>query len=61
MIYLLCYSGATIPALIAGQLSHTFALPQITIGYGVLALIATVFTVSAARHPRTDATSRPDE
>lgn len=49
MIYLLCYSGATIPALIAGQLSHTFSLPQIAFGYGALALVATLFTVIAAR------------
>jgi MFS family permease len=47
IIYLLCYSSATIPALIAGQLSNTFALPQIALGYGGLALVATVFTVLA--------------
>lgn len=50
-IYLLCYSGATIPALIAGQLSNTFSLPQIVLGYGGLALVATLFTVLAARNP----------
>jgi MFS family permease len=55
-IYLLCYSGATIPALIAGQLSNTFSLPQIALGYGSLALIATLFTVIAARNPHTDTT-----
>jgi hypothetical protein len=46
-IYLLSYSGATIPALIAGRLSNTFPLPQIALGYGALALVATVFTVIA--------------
>jgi MFS family permease len=56
VIYLLSYSGATIPALIAGQLSNTFSLPQIALGYGALALIATLFTVIAAHDPRTDAT-----
>ncbi|MCO1660543.1 hypothetical protein [Pseudonocardia humida] len=56
VIYLLSYSGATIPALIAGQLSNTFSLPQIALGYGAPALIATVFTVIAAHNPRTDAT-----
>jgi MFS family permease len=56
VIYLLSYSGATIPALIAGQLSNTFSLPQIALGYGALALIATLFTVIAAHNPRTDAT-----
>lgn len=56
VIYLLSYSGATVPALIAGQLSNTFSLPQIALGYGALALIATVFTVIAAHNPRTGAT-----
>lgn len=53
VIYLLSYSGSTIPALIAGQLSGTFSLQQIAFGYGGLALVATVFTVLAARNPRT--------
>ena len=53
-IYLLCYSSAAIPALISGQLSNTFSLSQIALGYGALALIATVFTVLAARNPHTD-------
>ncbi|SCF09073.1 Predicted arabinose efflux permease, MFS family [Micromonospora purpureochromogenes] len=44
VIYLLCYSSATIPALLAGQLSHALSLPQIALGYGALALIATLFT-----------------
>jgi MFS family permease len=56
VIYLLSYSGATIPALIAGQLSNTFSLPQIALGYGALALVATLFTVIAARNPHIDAT-----
>ena len=58
VIYLLSYSGATIPALIAGQLSNTFSLSQIALGYGALALIATLFTVIAAHNPRSDATGR---
>ena len=57
VIYLLSYSGATIPALIAGQLSSTFSLPQIALGYGALALVATLFTVIAAHNPRADATA----
>lgn len=55
VIYLLSYSGATIPALIAGQLSNTFSLPQIAIGYGALALVATLFTAIGAQNPSTEA------
>ncbi|MFI5692360.1 MFS transporter [Kribbella sp. NPDC051586] len=53
VVYLLSYSGATIPSLISAQLTNTFALPQIALGYGGLALITTVFTVLAARNPHT--------
>jgi MFS family permease len=53
-IYLLCYSGATFPSLISGELSKTFSLPQIALGYGGLALVVTMFTVFAARDPHTD-------
>lgn len=51
VLYLLSYSGATFPSLLSGQLSRTFSLPQIALGYGVLALIATLFTAIAARGP----------
>jgi MFS family permease len=51
VIYLISYSGATIPALIAGQLSGAFSVPQLALGYGILALAATVYTVLAARNP----------
>lgn len=61
VIYLLSYSGATIPSLISGQLSKTFSLPQIALGYGALAVIATLYTVIAAPSPHTARTSRPDE
>jgi MFS family permease len=52
VVYLLSYSGATIPALIAGDLTSTYTLPQITDGYGGLALAATLLTVLGARGPR---------
>ncbi|TCN26470.1 putative MFS family arabinose efflux permease [Kribbella orskensis] len=55
-IYLISYSGAAFPSLISGQLSNTFSLPQITLGYGGLALVATLFTVIAARNPHTETT-----
>jgi hypothetical protein len=61
VVYLLSYSGATILSLVSGQLSNTFSLPQIAVGYGALALIGTLFTVIAARNPHTDTTSQPDE
>jgi MFS family permease len=61
VVYLLSYSGATIPSLISGRFSQTFSLPQIALGYGALALIATLLTVIAARNPHTDTSSRPDE
>jgi MFS family permease len=51
VVYLFSYCGATIPALVAGRLSTTFSLPQIAVGYGALALVATVYTVVAARDP----------
>jgi len=54
VVYLISYSGATIPALIAGRLSGTFSLPQLVLGYGGLALAATLLTVIAARNPRDD-------
>jgi MFS family permease len=55
-IYLVCYSGATFPSLISGELSNTFSLPQIALGYGGLALVATLFTVIGARNPHTETT-----
>src|SRR5262249_54406689 len=49
VIYHLSHTAATIPALIAGRLSGTFSLPQIALGYGALALVASLFTVIRAR------------
>ncbi|WP_308011888.1 hypothetical protein [Actinacidiphila acidipaludis] len=57
VVYLLSYSGATIPSLISGRLSTTFSVPKIAAGYGALALVATLFTVIAARDPGTDTTT----
>ena len=50
-IYLLSYTGAAVPSLIAGQLSHTLTMTEIALGYGGLALAATLITVIAARNP----------
>ncbi len=58
VVYLICYSAAAFPSLVAGQLSNTFSLPRIALGYGALALVATLFTVLAARNPNTGQTHR---
>jgi hypothetical protein len=57
VIYLISYSGATIPALIAGQLSNTFSLPQIALGYGALSLVRPR-TPSSAHAASLDTTGR---
>jgi MFS family permease len=59
-IYLICYSAAAFPSLLAGQLSTTYSLPQIAVGYGALAFVATLFTVVAARNPHTDVVRAAD-
>lgn len=51
VIYLISYSGATIPALVAGQLSNVLSLSQIVLGYGAFAVLATVWTLLGARNP----------
>jgi MFS family permease len=50
-IYLIAYSGAAIPGLIAGQLSRSMSLFEIALGYGALAGIACLVTLAAARNP----------
>ena len=50
-VYLLSYTGAAIPSLVSGQLSHSFSLFQITVGYATLAAVATVVTLVAAHNP----------
>ncbi|MET7751182.1 MFS transporter [Micromonospora sp. NPDC005367] len=47
VVYLLSYSGATVPSLIAAQLSGVFSVPRIAIGYAAFAVLATAFTVLA--------------
>ena len=51
VVYLLSYAGATIPALVAGQLTSVITLPQLVVGYGAFALAATVVTLVAAKTP----------
>ena len=51
VIYAMSYLGAAIPSLIAGQLSRSISLLDITIGYGVLAALACVVVLLGARNP----------
>lgn len=53
------FLAAAFPSLLSGQLSSTFSLPQIALGYGGLALLTTLFTIAAARNPTGERTSRP--
>lgn len=55
VVYLISYSGATVPSIISAQLSGAFPLPQIALGYSGLALLATMFTALSAHNPRTTA------
>ena len=50
-IYLACYTGAMVPSIIAGQLSHYLGTVTIALGYGVLALVSTGITLICARNP----------
>lgn len=50
-IFLISYSGAAASSFLSGQLAHTIALVGITIGYGILALVATLIVVTLVRNP----------
>jgi MFS family permease len=50
-IYLISYSGAAIPGMIAGKLTSTFDLFQIALGYAALGIVASIVAVLAARNP----------
>jgi MFS family permease len=51
VVYLISYSGATVPSIISAQLSGAFPLPQIALGYSGLALLATMFTALSRTTP----------
>jgi hypothetical protein len=51
VVYAISYSGAAIPAVIAGQLARTLSLFEIGLGYGALAALACGITLLAARNP----------
>lgn len=50
-IFMTSYSGAMVPSLIAGQLSKVLSVPQIALGYGVLAAVGTALVWLFARNP----------
>jgi len=50
-IYLLSYCGAAIPSLISGQLSRFLTTFQLALGYGGLAIVATVLVLVFAKNP----------
>ena len=52
LIYATSYTGAAVPSLIAGQLSHFMDLFHIAICYGFLALLACIIILLFARNPR---------
>jgi MFS family permease len=60
VVYLLSYSGATIPSLVSARLSTVVSLPHLALGYGELALLGTVLTVIAAHDPYDDAPGAGD-
>jgi MFS family permease len=51
VVYAISYSGAAIPAVIAGQLARTLSLFEISLGYGALAAFGCIVTLVAARNP----------
>jgi MFS family permease len=50
-IYLISYSGAAIPGMIAGKLTNRFELFQIALGYAALGIGAAVLAMVSARNP----------
>lgn len=51
VIYAISYTGSAVPSLIAGQASRLLSLPNITVGYAILATLVWVFALGAARNP----------
>jgi MFS family permease len=50
-IYLISYSGAAIPGMIAGKLTNRFDLFQIALGYAALGIVASALAMLAMRNP----------
>ncbi len=52
-IYLISYSGAALPAIIAGKLAATWTLFHIALAYAALGLVGAVVALLASRVPQT--------
>jgi MFS family permease len=50
-IYLISYSGAAIPGMIAGKLTNRFDLFQIALGYAALGIVASALAMLVVRNP----------
>ena len=61
VVYAISYTGAAVPAVIAGQLARTLTLLKIALGYGALAAIACVLTLVRAENPANSIESRGRE
>jgi len=50
-IYLVSYTGAALPNVVAGALADTFSLAEIAVGYAALAVVALLFVLRSGRRP----------
>lgn len=53
-VYLISYSGAAVPGLIAGQLSAIVPLDTLVLGYGAISVAAAIVSVTVIRNPGTE-------
>jgi MFS family permease len=50
-IYLVSYTGAALPNVVAGALADTLSLAEIAVGYAALSVVALLFVVRSGRQP----------
>jgi MFS family permease len=50
-IYLISYCGAAIPGMIAGEVTGSFNLFQISLGYAALAVVAAIIAIVTVKNP----------
>lgn len=51
-LFLISYSGAAVPGLVAGSVSSRFSLDHIALGYAALVLLASILAIIASRNPK---------